>query len=149
AMSTSVEGAVAGQAIIWGAPTFDQCRVGFLETYRAAAGVAQFNKSLMTIDFPSGGKILFRSLDNPDNARGHTADGVVVDEIADVVPEAYYEVLRPMLMDTGGWFWGNGTPKLRNWVYREFEAAKEREDSACWQAPTLGCRITPDGQLVR
>lgn len=148
-MCESVEAAIAGQSVIWGAPTFDQCRVGFLETYRAAADVARFNRSLMTVDFPNGGRILFRSLDNPDNARGHTADGVVIDEIADVNPIAWYEVLRPMLMDTGGWFLGIGTPKGRNWVYLEFEAAKERADAAICQAPTLGCRITPDGQLVR
>ena len=59
------------------------------ETRRAAAGVATFNQTRMTALFPRGGAILYRSLDDPDNARGHTADGVVVDECADVKPEAW------------------------------------------------------------
>jgi len=98
--------------------------------------------------FPSGGKIVYRSLDNPDNARGHTAGGVVIDEAGDVKPEAWYEVLRPMLIDTNGWAWGIGTPKGRNWFYREHAKAADRDDYAAWQVPTLGVKIK-DGQLVR
>ena len=57
----------------------------------------------MTVTLPNAGRIVFRSLDNPDNARGHTADGVVIDEVGHIKPAAWYEVLRPMLIDTGGW----------------------------------------------
>ncbi len=49
---------------------------------------------------------------------GETADGVIIDECADVVEPAWYEVLRPMLVDTGGWLWAIGTPKGRNWSWR-------------------------------
>lgn len=147
-MAIAVEEALFGKAIIWGAPTYDQVRIGWAETKRAAGMVANFNQSTMTATFPSGGTILYRSLDNPDNARGRTADGIVIDESADVAEEAWYEVLRPMLLDTGGWLWAIGTPKGRNWYWREFEAAAERDDSACWNAPTLGCGYR-DGVLVR
>src|SRR3972149_5810129 len=102
-MSIAVERALTGQQILWGAPTFDQVRVGFEETKRAAHGVALFNESRMTARFPGGGMLIYRSLDTPDNARGHTADGVVIDEAADVEPLAWREVLRPMLIGTNGW----------------------------------------------
>lgn len=138
AMSIMVESAVSGGQYIWGAPTFDQVRIGFSETKKACGSVASFNLSRMTVTFPSGGIIYFRSLDDPDNARGYTADGVVIDEAADVKPAAWYEVLRPMLVDTNGWAWAIGTPKGRNWFFNEHGKSADRDDSASWQVPTLG-----------
>lgn len=148
-MAIAVETAVSDAAkVIWGAPTYDQVRVGWNETKKAAGAVAKFNQATMTATFPSSGTILYRSLDNPDNARGHTADGIVIDEAADVSEVAWYEVLRPMLVDTGGWAWIGGTPKGQNWFWREFVLAGERIDSKAWNAPTLGCEIV-EGRLVR
>lgn len=149
AMGIAVEASLQGQHVLWGAPTFDQVRVGFEETKHAAAGVALFNESRMTAKFPGGGLVLYRSLDNPDNARGHTADGVIIDEAADVDPLAWREVLRPMLIDTNGWLLAGGTPKGYNWLYQEFELAKLRADSVAIQAPTLGYRIDEQGQIHR
>jgi len=136
-----------GAFIVWGAPTFDQVRIGWAEARRAAPD-AEFKLSTMTATFPSGGMIVYRSLDDPDNARGHTADGVVIDEAGDVAERAWYEVLRPMLIDTNGWAWAIGTPKGRNWFWREYVAAGDRDDSMRWQIPTKGCKIV-DGGLVR
>jgi hypothetical protein len=140
----AVEGALAGQRIIWGAPVYDQVRVGWDETRKAAVGVAEFNQSRMTAEFGRGA-IIFRSFDNPDSARGHTADGVVLDECGDLSPIAWAEVVRPMLLDTNGWSWGIGTPKGRNWFWQEWRGATDREDSAAWQAPTLGVRVRDVG----
>lgn len=147
-MSIAVEEAIKGKQVLWCAPVFDQVRVSWGETKRAAARVADFNMSRMTAHFPGGGVITYRSLDNPDNVRGHTADGVVIDEAASVKPEAWHEVLRPMLIDTNGWMWGIGTPYGHNWYQREWQAAHHRDDSMAWNAPTLGVRIE-DGRLVR
>lgn len=147
AMSMAVEATLEGQHILWGAPTYDQVRVGFEEARRGAGGVAVFNESRMTARFPGGGTILYRSLDNPDNARGHTADGVVIDEAGDVDPLAWREVLRPMLIDTNGWLLADGTPKGYNWLYQEFEAAKLRDDSVAVQAPTRGYTIDDGGHI--
>lgn len=147
-MAIAVEEALRGKTILWGAPVYDQVRVGWQETSRAVRGVAQPLKSEMIYHFPTGGSILFRSLDDPDSARGRTADGVVIDECADVAESAWYEVLRPMLMDTGGWAWGIGTPKGQNWFAREYASAVDREDSRSWNAPTLGVAIENE-QLVR
>jgi hypothetical protein len=147
-MTRCVEGAAHGQRWIWGAPTYDQVRVAWEETRRAASTVAEFRKSDMTVAFPSGGRILYRSLDDPDNARGWSADGVAIDEAADVAEAAWYEVLRPMLMDTGGESWVCGTPKGQNWFWRECVQAQDRPDARFWNAPTLGVSITERG-LVR
>ena len=143
-----IEACLKGGEYVWGAPTFDQVRIAFGEARRAAGGVAEFNQSRMTMTLPTGGTCYFRSLDDPDNARGYTANGVVMDETGDIKPIAWYEVLRPMLIDTGGWSWGIGTPKGRNWFFVEHANARSRDDSAAWQVPTVGCEIV-DGQLIR
>ena len=148
AMTISVEAAAAGQTVIWGAPTYNQVRIGMEETRRAAAGAADFNLSRMEVAFSLGGRILFRSLDNPDNSRGLTADGIVIDEAGIAKPYAWYEVLRPMLIDTGGWLWAIGTPNGRNWFWAESAAAAERADAMAWQVPTLGVEIV-GGELLR
>ena len=148
AMAIAVENAVNGKTIIWGAPTYDQVSVGFEETRKAAHSVVKFNQSRMEAHFPNGGRILYRSLDNPDNARGHTADGVVMDEAAYIYRKAWSEVLRPMLIDTNGWAWGIGTPCGRNWYWEEHVKAADDPDSMAWQVPTLGVRMTDKG-LVR
>ena len=147
-MSIMVEAAAKGGTYVWGAPTFDQVRIGFDEMRKAAGAVADFNISRMTVTFPGGGRVIFRSLDNPDNARGFTADGVGIDEAADVKPNAWYEVLRPMLIDTNGWAWMIGTPKGLNWFWQESQNARERDDSAAWQIPSLGVEIAGN-KLIR
>jgi hypothetical protein len=148
AMITSVTAAMKGRSVFWGSNTYAQSRIGWDETRKAAWQVADFAASRMEALFPTGGKIIFRSLDNPDNARGYTADGVVVDEASLVVPGAWYEVLRPVVSDTGGWALFIGTPKGRNWFYQEYVAALDAADSMAWQIPTLGVEIR-DGRLYR
>jgi hypothetical protein len=147
-MAIAVESAIQGKTILWTAPTYDQVRIGWMETKKAARKIAGFNQSVMSARFPNGGEIFYRSLDNPENARGRTADGIIIDESGDVSETAWYEVLRPMLIDTEGWLWAIGTPKGRNWFWREFVSADERPDSKAWSAPTLGCEIV-NGSLVR
>jgi hypothetical protein len=84
---------------------------------------------------------MFVSLDNPDNARGKTAFGAVIDEAAFVAEGAWYDVIRPMLSDCDGWALAMGTPNGRNWFWREHTAAAARDDSVAWQVPTLGVRL--------
>ena len=139
---------MAGQTVIWGAPTFDQVRICWNEMKHGVGTAAHFKRGEMVAEFPTGGIVIFRSLDDPDNARGHTADEAIIDEVQKVKPLAWYEVIRPMLMDTGGGAWCMGTPKGRNWFWKEHVASADRDDSARWQIPTRGCAIE-DNQLVR
>lgn len=148
-MAIIVEAAAAqGGMYFWGAPTFSQVRIGYNEARAACGNYAKFSQSRMECAFPGGGMIVYRSLDDPDNARGFTVDGVILDEVGDIKQAAWYEVLRPTLIDTDGWLWAIGTPKGRNWFWKEHRQALDRDDSVCWQVPTLGCRITEAG-LVR
>jgi hypothetical protein len=143
------EAVLAGGVVVWGAPTYDQVFTAWEEHQRAARRVASFNQSRMTMSLGRGA-VLFRSLDDPDNVRSKTANGIVMDEAGDIAAGAWSEALRPMLMDTGGWLLAIGSPKGRNWFWQEWRRAQAGEvgESAAFQAPTLGVRITGDG-LVR
>jgi hypothetical protein len=147
-MAVAVEAALAGREWMWTAPTYDQVFTGWTEARRAAGQVATFNTSRMEATFPGRGVILYRSLDDPDNARSKTADGITMDEAAEIDPRAWPEVLRAMLVDTGGELWAGFTPKGRNWVWHECEAAKKADDSVFWHAPVLGVEIA-NGRLLR
>lgn len=150
-MSIAVQAALTGRTIIWGAPTYDQVRIGWYETMRALGPVAFQIKKEFTIAIPGAGRIIYRTLNDPGTKRGFTADGVVLDECGELDREVYYEVVRPFVMDTGGWIWGIGTPKGLSWFYDQFMVGMRGEDSQVmsFQAPTVGCRIEPDGTLVR
>jgi hypothetical protein len=149
----AIPAALRGKRVIWAAPTHKQTMIGWDEAQKAlgASGAARFNRTEMTAYFDkTGGRIMFFSMDEPDNARGHTADVVVIDEAGDVPEVAWFEVLRPMLLDTRGEAWVIGTPKGRNWFWRGWMAARDRADSTAWWAPALGVRIDPvTNELVR
>jgi len=49
--------------------------------------------------------------DNPDAMRGVRLDGAVIDEVAQIKPEVWDEVLQPALSDRNGWALFIGTPK--------------------------------------
>jgi hypothetical protein len=148
AMRKSIMAAIQGERIVWGAPTYKQVDIGWNEARRAVEGVFTFRTTKMEAISPTGGIVTYRSLDDPNNARGLSADGIVIDEAADVSEEAWYEVLHPMLIDTGGWSLFLGTPKGHNWFWREYEHARDRENSIAFTAPTKGAQVI-DGQLVR
>lgn len=151
-MPLTVEAALAGGEYGWFAPTFRQVRIGWDEMRSACNGVVTFNESRMEALFPGGGRVRFASLDDPDNVRGWTLDGFAMDEASEIGRRAFYEILRPMLMDTGGWGWFMFTPKGQNWVWEEFTKAiegiqsGEDLDSMAWQIPA-SCDIV-DGHLI-
>jgi phage terminase large subunit len=57
------------------------------------------NESELRVDLVNGSMIRLYGADNPDALRGPYLDGVVLDEFADMKPEVWHEVVRPMLAD--------------------------------------------------
>jgi phage terminase large subunit-like protein len=72
------------------------------------------NESDLRVDLVNGSMIRLYGADNPDALRGPYLDGVVLDEFADMKPEVWHEVVRPMLADRKGWATFIGTPKGKN-----------------------------------
>jgi hypothetical protein len=69
------------------------------------------NESELWVEFPNGARIRIFGADNPDSLRGAYWDGVVLDEVAQMKPEVWGEVIRPALGDRQGWALFIGTPK--------------------------------------
>jgi len=127
--SVAIEGALVGESWFWGAPTYDQAMIGWNYMRHAVGGYADFKKGRMIVHFPTGGAVIVRSLQDPESARGHSFYGAVLDEGADVSPVAYYDIIQPILADSHGPLWVIGTPKGRNWFYREHRRALQYDDS--------------------
>jgi hypothetical protein len=83
----------------------------------------QYNESELRIDLPNGSRIRLYGGDNPDTLRGIYLDGVVLDEVADMRPSMWGEVIRPTLTDRIGWAVFIGTPKGIDLFYEIYQKA--------------------------
>jgi hypothetical protein len=90
--------------------------------------------------------IRLRSLQKPDNVRGFTIHGVVIDEAAYTSAEAWREVIRPTLMDTKGWTLKITTPAGYNHIYDEF--VSQQPNLSTWRIPSYGVKLEGE-KLVR
>jgi hypothetical protein len=107
------------------APTYAQCKRiawDYLLTYTRPLG-AIANIAELRVDF-MGRRISLYGADNPDSLRGIYLDGVVIDEIGDINPTIFSEVVRPALADRLGWAMFIGTPKGNN----HFKDLRDRAD---------------------
>lgn len=80
--------------------------------------------------------IYLMGAENYDAIRGMYLDGIVLDEYADMNPEIWGKVVRPLLQDRKGWAIFIGTPKGQNHLYELFQKAKELASSG-WFAKLL------------
>lgn len=111
----------------------------YLKHFTSVIPGRQANESELSIYLPSNGdgsKIRIFGADNPDALRGAYYDGVVMDEVAQMKPEVWQEVVRPMLADRRGWALFIGTPKGINLFSELYYKAlkKEAEGHPDWAA---------------
>lgn len=69
--------------------------------------------------------------DNPDAMRGVRLDGVVIDEVAQIKPEVWQDIIQPALSDRKGWALFIGTPSGVNLFSELFYRAQQMDD---WHA---------------
>lgn len=95
------------------------------------SGLAEVNESELWVRLHNGAMIRCYGADNPDAMRGVRLDGVVIDEVAQIAPEVWDEVLQPALSDRKGWALFIGTPKGVNLFSVLFFGAAGQDD---WHA---------------
>ena len=85
----------------------------------------------ITINNGHGGEstIYVAGADNYDALRGMYFDGVVLDEVGQIRPSAWYKVLRPALSDRRGWAIFAGTPAGKNMFWNLREEARMNPDT--------------------
>lgn len=130
-------GAAQGGNIWWVAPNYpietliwDELRISLKGAWTRKSEVER------RIILPTGGSVTVKSAHEPDSLRGTGLDGVVMDEAATCDERAWYEALRPALMDRQGWALFIGTPKGENWFQRLFDGATALL-WARWQRPSM------------
>lgn len=87
------------------------------------------NEAELTITFKNNGaKIKLFGADNPDALRGVRLDGAVLDEVAQMKPEVWDDIIQPALSDRKGWAIFIGTPSGINMFSEKFYKAKTLKD---------------------
>ena len=105
--------------------------------------VKKANETELSLQLRNGTVISLKGADNYDSLRGVGLDFIVLDEFADIDPEAWYETLRPTLSDKQGRALFIGTPKgIGNWAY---EIYQNSIDNTNWQSYSF---TTIDGGQV-
>ena len=88
--------------------------------------LAKSNQSELWVELINGARIRLFGADNPDALRGNFLDGVVLDEMADMKPSVWGEIIRPLLADRLGWATFIGTPKGHNAFYDIYNEATKK-----------------------
>lgn len=92
-------------------------------------GLVEINESELWVRFNSNGAtIRVYGADSPDRMRGVRLDGVVLDEVAQMKPEVWDDILQPALSDRRGWALFIGTPKGVNLFSQLFFSARDKPD---------------------
>ena len=92
----------------------------------------EINEGDLSVTFRHNGAIirLFGG-DNPDAMRGLRVDGAVIDEVAQIKPEVWIDIIQPALSDRLGWAMFIGTPAGINLFSEIFYKAEKLDD---WHA---------------
>ena len=101
----------------------EQIAWGYLKHYTSQIPEISINEQKLSILLPNGATIRIFGADNPDALRGMYFDGVVIDEVAQIKPTLWGEVIRPALADRKGWAAFIGTPKGINLFSQIYDQA--------------------------
>jgi hypothetical protein len=122
-------------------------------TYRMAKQIVwkKLKKKLLaiTLELVNGSEISLRGADNYDSLRGVGLNFIVIDEAADIDSEAWYEVLRPTLADTGGHCLFLGTPKGMNWFKDLYDNHTRLSNWMSFQFTTVDGGNVPEEEVAQ
>lgn len=93
------------------------------------AGAVDVNEGELQVVFKHNGAIIrIFGADNPDAMRGVRLDGIVIDEVAQIKPELWVDIVQPALSDRLGWAIFIGTPSGINLFSELYYRASELPD---------------------
>jgi len=132
------------------APTYKQAKMIVFKKLRKKLQqlrwVRKINETNLSFELKNGSTISLKGADNYDSLRGVGLDFLVLDEFADIDPEAWFETLRPTLADKMGKALFIGTPKGMNWAKDLYDMRDEYpEEWVSFQFTTIdGGNVTPE-----
>jgi hypothetical protein len=139
------------QKVIYVAPTYRMAKNILWKKLRkkliSLNWVRKVNETELTLELVNGSEIQLKGAENFDSLRGTGNNFIVMDEVADMHPEAWYEVLRPTLSDTGGHALFLGTPKGMNHFKDLFDNAQTKSNWVSFQFTTLDGGNVPEEEV--
>jgi len=133
------------------APTYSQAKdVAWLYLCKYAAPIPgiTISQSELSVTLPNGARIRLYGADNYERLRGIYLDGCVIDESADMAPQAWSEILRPALADRQGWCVWIGTPKGRDAFWRLWRDAQQDASVYSLLLPASVSGLLPEAELI-
>lgn len=129
----------------------------YMKRYTARVPGRRVNESELSVSLPSsagGSRIRIFGADNPDALRGLYFDGVILDEVAQMKPDVWEEIIQPALADRQGWAVFIGTPKGINLFSQLYHHALEEQarGSSLWGAmrfPVTSTNTLPEEEVAR
>lgn len=147
------KGSVPKQMVWYVAPTYRQAEQivwkELQETLVEKRWVKKFHGGKLRAWLKNGTLIELKGADNFDSLRGVGLNYIVLDEFADIKPQAWFEVLRPTLSDTGGSALFCGTPKGFNWAYDLFMEGQDPDfpEWESFQYTTIDGGFVPQSEI--
>lgn len=130
------------------APTYpmlqDSSWRSFLDLGNKFRFIKRINRAEMRVTLGNGAEVIFRSVDNPERARGANLSGAWLDE-ASLMDQAAYTIIIACLRERGeqGWLSATFTPRGRqHWTYETFGLGKI--NTALFHAKTGDNPFLPD-----
>lgn len=141
--------ALDGRAVGWFAPTYKLSQEAMEECARRLRPVASVRQSERRILLPTGGRIEYWTLEDPDAGRSRAYDLAIVDEagLKPDVDDVWHHAIRPTLADRRGSAWFCGTPKGRNGFWRLHRRAGDDSDWASVSMPTASNPWIPADEI--
>jgi len=119
------------------APTYSMAKRtswDYLKEYTNVLPNVTYHETELRCDLPNGARIQLLGCERPDSLRGLYIDGVVLDEVAQMPPRLWTEIVRPALSDREGWMIAIGTPQGHNAFFDLYDYANHQEG---WYAETF------------
>jgi hypothetical protein len=133
------------------APYMNQARAiawDYFKQYSHMIPGIKFHEQVATVEFPNGSKIRLFGADNADAMRGLFFDGAVLDEVADMRPHVWPEIVRPAMSDRLGWAIFIGTPKGVNLFSDLYFRGQDDKNWYCQSFPVSETGLIPDEELA-
>ena len=119
------------------APTYSMAKRtswDYLKEYTNVLPNVTYHETELRCDLPNNARIQLLGCERPDSLRGLYIDGVVLDEVAQMPPRLWTEIIRPALSDREGWMIAIGTPQGHNAFFDLYDYANHQEG---WYAQTF------------
>ena len=133
------------------APTYKQAKSiawDYMKMFAGGIPGVKFHETELRCDMPNGSRITLLSSEQPDSLRGLFLDGVCIDEVAQIDPRLWNEIIRPALSDRKGFCYFIGTPAgMSNIFYDLYQHALSDDKWLAYTAKASETKIIDQEEL--